>query len=516
MSAAKQADFGSVQQEGGYASQVIWADGHSYVLYQNPEQEKYQIIKTDKEETEYETLATAHRNGVYQLYRYIDGGRKIYGAEPLGLAKGEEPWQPVTFVQTGELLAFGSNEGGLLCSILREDGGAVTEYFLSLENPAEWQERQAYLLPEGHFPVAAAYEGETLWLALEDGSVYCKTEALQKQKTAFADTLLAEGLTGQIAPGGEGTWRFYQMRAEVLHLAVPVLLLAAVAVVLFYGSRKRNHLVFRMLCCTELLCCGVLLFTGLFLSDRMVHQRVLETGVEAGHVLETMKASQRADGTVSPEAYWTAMEERKGLLEDLMIAEPETGRVILAKTLPAGAKISTYYGAELEDLTAEVAAGNQTVMTRLRENGRQAYVVALRDWTAMTPNSVLLAVLSESGIQKGVEGQVSLLWNTIAALLALVTLAHLALFHIFGGRWRKLVEGISYVATEQMPYPDTPKGNDGLQRAWVPLERIGRNLSRLQYERERLYRTYYRFVPKDMETLLKKPGLSLLPFAANT
>lgn len=508
MAAAKQAAFGAVQQADGYASQVIRADGHSYVLYQNPEQEKYQIIKTDKKETEYETLATAHRNGVYQLYRYRDGGRQLYGAETLGLAQGEEPWQPVTFVQSGELLAFGSDKTGLLCSILQKDGETVTEYSLPLENPEKWQERQTYLLPEGHFPVAAAYEGESLWLALEDGSVYCGTDALQKQKTAFADTPLAEGMRGQIAPGGEGMWRFCQIRAEVLHLLVPVLLLAAVAVVLLYGSRKRNHMVFRILCCTELLCCGVLLFTGLFLADRMVQQRISESGAEAERLLETMKASQRADGTVSPTAYWTAMEEWKGLLEDLIIAEPETGRVLLAKTLPAGEEISAYYGAALDDVTEEAVAGNNTVMTHLQENGRQAYVVALRDWTTMTPNSVLLGVLSESGIRKGVEGQVSLLWHTIAALLALVTLVHLVLFRIFAGRWRKLVEGISYVATEQAPYPDTPKGNDGLQRAWVPLERIGRNLSRLQYEREKLYRSYYRFVPKDMETLLKKPELS--------
>lgn len=505
---AKQAAFGIVEQEGGYASQVIRAEGHSYVLYQNPEQKKFQIVKTDKKLTDYETVATAHQNGVYQLYRYTEGGRQFFGTEPLGLAKGEEPWQPVVFQQEGEVLAFGSNEKGLCCSVLGEDGRTITEYTLSLENPLEWKERQSYRLPEGHFALCGAYEGDALWIALEDGSVYRKMDILEETKETVGNTILADRLKSSVAEGGLGTWRFYWTRAVVLKLLVPVLLLSAVAVVLLYGSRKRNHLVFRLLCCTELLCCVALLFAGWFLSERLVQQRVLETGVEAGRVLEEIKASQRADGTVSPQVYWTAVEERKGLLEDLIILQPDSGEVLMAKTLPAGAAVDTYYGPEMEALAAEVAAGNQAVMTRLKQADHPSYVVALRDWTDMTPDSVLLAVLTESGIQKGIANQMASLKHLIAALLVLLSLAHIGLFFLFAGRWRKFVKGISYVATENMAYPETPRGNDGLQSAWVPLERIGHNLSRLYYETEKLYRSYYRFVPKDMETLLKKPELA--------
>lgn len=505
---AKEASFGIVTQEGGYDSQVIRTKEHDYVLYQNPGQEKFLITKTDKEFNGYETLGTAHKDGVYYLYRFLDGDGQFFGIEPLGAAKGEGEWVVPAFAAEGTFLAAGSNEKAIFCSILGEDGRTIIEYALPFAGTLEWQERQRFSLPEGHFAVCGAYEEDTLWFVREDGKVFSWGILLEEQKVSAEDTVLVGKLRGGVAPGAEGKWSLTGMKEAAANYVLPVLLIVAVAVALFYGSRKRNHLVYRMICCTEVLCLLALCYAGYAFANRLTRQEVLETGIEAGHVLEEMKLSQRADGTVEPEAYWAAMEKRAGLLEDLIILQPEDGEVLLAKTLPAGVDVADYFGLEAETLAAQVVNGNEAVMTKLPKGTGEVYAVALRDWTDMSPDSVLLAVLSESGIQNSIRNTVSSVWTLIGGLMALLTAAHIGLFIYFSNRWRKFQEGITFVATEKKAYPETPAYDDGLQHAWMPLESIGHNLNRLYYERELLYRRYYRFVPKGMENLLKKPELA--------
>lgn len=500
---AGRADFGMVKEESGSVCQVVRTKDNSYILYRNPEQKKFKAAKTRAAADGYETLDTAYRGGVYYLYSGEKSGRQFFGIGSLA----EEGWQPPLLEAEGEALAFCCNEREFLCSIQSADGSKITEYALSFGEQAEWTVKATFNLPEGHFAVCGAYEGEDFWFALEDGRAYRRTTVLEPVDAAVEDTILGTVLGAQVVEEGAGAWRTYWILETAKRLLFPVLAGCAAVFLLLYGARKRNHIVFRLLCCTEVLCCAAMLFAGWHLSERLTRQKVLEIGVEAGHVLGEMQAGQNADGTVPGSSYWAAMQERNALLEDLMILRPDDGSVLLAKTLPAGVKAAKYYGADIDTITTEVAEGNRAVMTRLKNTGSRPYVVAMRDWTSMQPDSVLLAVLSERGVEQAVRGQAMQVWLTTIGLLALLTLLHLALYAYFSGKWQKFVEGISFVATEKKAYPETPTVRDGLQNAWVPLDRIGHNLSELYYERDRFYRSYYRFVPKDMERLLNKPEI---------
>ena len=66
------------------------------------------------------------------------------------------------------------------------------------------------------------------------------------------------------------------------------------------------------------------------------------------------------------------------------------------------------------------------------------------------------------------------------------------------------MNAMEYVATEKSAYAEIPTGNDGLQMVWSSLDAIGKSMSRQSYEKEVLYKSYYRFVPKGMEALLEK------------
>lgn len=504
----KEVSFGAVSQEGGYASQVIRTDAHEYVLYQNPEQEKFSIAKTEKALQDYETVGTLHYNGVYMLYRYEEEGKQYFGIEPIGEAKGEEEWTPIVFQAEGSFFAAGSMDDILYCSILGEDGRTITEYMLPAETMAAWEERMYLNLPEGHFAVSGAYEGDTLWIAREDGVIYRRTEIAEQWSGGLEETPLAAALEQKIADGAAGTWRLRNFTEGMEQMLLPSIAVALLVLLVLYGWRKQNHIVYRVICCTGILSLGALLYAGFAITEKLVQREVLETGIEAGHVLEAMRNNQRADGTVDPDAYWAAMQQREGLLEDLLILKPETGKVLLAKELPAGVEINGYYGVEAQALALQAAAGNEALMMRLPKGDTEVYAVAMRDWRSMNPDSVLLAVLSADGIQRSISVTLDSVYKIIGGLMAVSFLIHVGLFALFGKRWKKFVDGISYVATEKKTYPEIPQGGDGLQNAWVPLDSIGNNLSKLYYERELLYRRYYRFVPKDMERLLKKPELA--------
>lgn len=503
---AGRADFGKAKEESGSVCQVVRTKNESYILYRNPEQKKFKAVRTCTAANGLETLDTSYRGGVYYLYRGEKGGRQFFGIDALAGAGGEE-WQPPLLETEGEALAFSSNEREFLCSVQNAGSTKITEYSLSLVQPEEWVVKASFDLPKDHFAVCGAYDGEEFWFALEDGRVYRRTTVLEPVDEAAEDTILAGAMGTEPVQDGMGAWKTYWILETAKILLIPVLAGCAALVFLIYGARKRNHIVFRLLCCTEALCCAAMVFACWYISEGLTRQKVLEIGIEAGHLLGEMQAGQNADGTVHGSAYRAAMEERKALLEELMILRPEDGSVVLAKTLPAGTKAAAYYGADIDEITGQVAEGRRTVMTRLKNTGSRPYVVAMRDWTEMQPDSVLLAVLSENGLERAVSGETGRVWQTLMGLLVLLTLLHLGLYVYFSRKWENFVKGISFVATEKKAYPETPAARDGLQNAWVPLDRIGHNLSELYYERDRFYRSYYRFVPKDMERLLNKPEI---------
>lgn len=503
---AGRADFGKAKEEGGSVCQVVRTKNESYILYRNPEQKKFKAVRTGTAANGLETLDTSYRGGVYYLYRGEKGGRQFFGIDALAGAGGEE-WQPPLLETEGEALAFSSNEREFLCSVQNAGSTKITEYSLSLVQPEEWVVKASFDLPKDHFAVCGAYDGEEFWFALEDGRVYRRTTVLEPVDEAAEDTILAGAMGTEPVQDGMGAWKTYWILETAKILLIPMLAGCAALVFLIYGARKRNHIVFRLLCCTEALCCAAMVFACWYISEGLTRQKVLEIGIEAGHLLGEMQAGQNADGTVHGSAYRAAMEERKALLEELMILRPEDGSVVLAKTLPAGTKAAAYYGADIDEITGQVAEGRRTVMTRLKNTGSRPYVVAMRDWTEMQPDSVLLAVLSENGLERAVSGETGRVWQTLMGLLVLLTLLHLGLYVYFSRKWENFVKGISFVATEKKAYPETPAARDGLQNAWVPLDRIGHNLSELYYERDRFYRSYYRFVPKDMERLLNKPEI---------
>lgn len=512
MQKAKQADVGILTEDGGYLSQVIRTLEHGYVLYQNPEQKKLQVAKVDNDEINSEPVGTVHQNGVYYFFRYGDGNKQYIGIEPLGTAQAEQEEReeetviPV-FETTGDFLAAGSGEKAIFCSVIEADGRTITEYAL-LHDTAEWKERQTFSIPEGHYVVCAAYEGNTLWLAREDGRVYSFNTVLKEMDHAAENTVLSSCMQNSIPEDAKAVWFVRNAIDAAGRMALPAIIVAAMLLVLIYGTSRGNHLVFQVLCCTEAVALAVLLYTGVSFLSRLSQEEVLERGVEAGYVLNEIREDQRADGTIESALFLSITEEKEGLLEDILILEADSGTVLQARNLPAGVDVEKYYGEDTGELITAVLNGRAAVMMELEYKDREIDAVAVTDWTDMDADSVLMAVLSEQGIQSSLSEDVGVLKRMLGGAIALVTIAYGVIFFFFSSRWKKFQEGLTYVATEKKPYPEMPQIPDGLQGVWAPLDSIGHSLQRLYYERNLLYRSYYRFVPKGMENLLRKPELA--------
>ena len=498
---ADKANPGKICEDKGFLSQVISCEGKDYVIYKGTEQSKFQVIKTEKDLYQYETVGTINWDRVYYLYSFTEDAKQMLGVMPVSLVE-EEVWEVPLLEMEGTFFAAGNSDKEILISILGNDGRKITEYALDPETRV-WRESVVFSLTEGHFAVCGTYEGETLVLAQEDGKVFARDEVVKELDVALEDSVLAKCFEKSILVGAEDNWQMSCAKEAAVTYLVPVLLVSAFLVLLFFGRRKENHMIFHLIFYSEIICMVGLLAAGFLFADKLAKQEVMETGVETGYILEEMKVLQRADGTVEPSVYWNIMKNCEGLLQDIIILEPGTGEVILAKTATSGSRVQEFYGEEILDIINQVADGNKTAMVQLTEKAGN-YVVASRDFTQITAKSLMLAVISEEGMESRLEPAVSTIWNVILMLMAAVTVLHMVIFLVFASRWRKFLEGMQYVASEKQAYADRPAGNDGLNGVWAPLDTIGHNIVKLRYEKDLLYRNYYRFVPKGMDQLLKK------------
>ena len=128
---AEKADFGVVQTEGEYISQVIQSEEGNFVLFQNALEEKFQIVNTDHDLKEYQTVGTVHQGRIYYLFGYLQNQKQTWGMKPIVLGK-EENWVIPVLEAEGEFLAAGGTKNEILLSILGTDQKTITEYVISL------------------------------------------------------------------------------------------------------------------------------------------------------------------------------------------------------------------------------------------------------------------------------------------------------------------------------------------------------------------------------------------------
>ena len=500
-SISDKANHGKICEDKGFLSQMVSCEGKDYVIYKDKDQNKFQVIKTEKDLYQYETVGTLNFDRVYYLYSFVEDTKQRLGLMPVSLGE-KEVWEVPFLEMEGTFFAAGSSDKEILISILGNDGRKITEYALDLETKV-WRENVVFSLTEGHFAVCGTYDGETLVLAQEDGKVFVRDAVVKEVDVAPEDSVLAKCFQKSIIAGAEDIWHLNCAKAAAANYWIQVLFVSAFLVLLFFGRRKENHMIFHLIVYSEIICMVGLLAAGLLFAAKLTRQEVMETGVETGYILEEMKILQRADGTIEPSAYWNVMNNCEGLIQDIILLEPGNGEVILSKTAICGSQIQEIYGEEILNIINLVADGSEIAMRQLEE-GAENYVVASRDFTQINAKTLLLAIISEEGIALRLEKAVATVWNIIVMLMAVITILHMVIFLVFTSRWNQFLERMQYIASEKQDYTDRPVGSDGLSSAWVPLDQIGQNITKLRYEKDLLYRNYYRFVPKGMDQLLKK------------
>lgn len=513
MNIANKADAGEIHEDGSFLSQIVKCNGKNYVIYKSADLGKYQVVNVDKSLHQYEAVGTSHLVRPYYVYGYVNDAKQCWGVEPVTL-ESEEIWSEETLEAEGTFLASGSTENEILVSILGNDGRTIKEYALSInDGNGEWRENVVFSLAEGYFAVCGAYEEEMLVVARDDGKVLQRDVVAKELDVIPQESILAKHFEKDILSGAESTWKMHCVKETTVKCLIPVLLISAFLALLFVG-RKQSHIIYHMIICSEIICMLGFLVVGYIFSQRLTKQEVMETGIETGYVLEKLKAGQRADGTVETSEYWKIVKRYEDLLEDIIIIDPVIYEVIQAKTMTQGMNVSNLLGEEATSLIQKVAEGNKTIMKRIGK-GSGNYVVASRDFTQMEPDSLLLAMISQEEMEKRIEKAVSVIWEVVFLLIVVITILHMLIFLFFTAKWKKFLEGMQYVAEEKQAYADRPATEDGLRSVWAPLDRIGHNMLKLRYERELMYRNYYRFVPKGMEQLLGKSEMADIEIGDN-
>ena len=504
---ANKADAGEVCEEGGFLSQVVWSNGKEYVVYKDADTNAFKIENVKKDLYQYECVGSVHLNRVYYVYGFENEAKQNWAVEPVN-KQADEVWQVPAIVAEGSFLAAGNTENEILISILGNDGRTVTEYALFLDGGVgEWREKVVFSLPEGHFAVCGAYVGESLVVAREDGKVYVRDAVVKEVTAEPLDSILVKCFDNHVMDGAKNILERKCVEESMLQSVIPVILISAFLVLFFVGRGKQGHMIYRLILSSEIICMIGLLIAGYTFTSRLTKQEIMETGIETGYVLERVKAGQRADGTMESSAYWKIAKQYEELIRDIVILNPDSYEVIQAKTLTQGMNVLDMLDQKLKSLIKETAEGTKTNMKQLeRLSGK--YVVASRDFTQMDAQSVVVAMISQESIAKRLETAISTVWNVMFLLMAVVTVLHMIIFLFFSVKWKKFLEALQYVAYEKQAYADRPMVEDGLHSAWAPLDRIGHNIVKLRYERDMMYKNYYRFVPKGVDTLLKKQEMA--------
>ncbi len=510
---ANKANMGEICEDGGFLSQIVKCDGKNHIIYKSTDAKKFQVADVEKNLNQYEAVGTLHLIRPYYVYGFVSEAKQCWGVEPVDL-ENEEIWSVDCIEAEGTFLAAGSAENEILISILGNDGRTITEYALAFnEGKGEWRENVVFSLTEDHYAVCGAYDKETLIVARDDGTVLQRDVVLKELDITPQESILANCFEKHIITGAESTWQMYCMKETAVRCLIPVLLISAFLTLLFVG-RKQKSMIYHLIICSEIICVLGLLTAGYIFSQRLIRQEVMETGIETGYVLEKMKAGQRADGTVETNKYWELVKQYENMLEDIVIADPADYEVIQARNLTQGMNVLEAADENLASLIQQTAESNKSVMKKL-DKAAGNYVVATRDFTQIEPESLLLAMISREGIEERIEPAVTVIWEVIVLLMVTITVLHMLIFLFFAAKWKKFLDGMTYVAHEKQAYADRPVTEDGLRSAWAPLDRIGHNMVKLRYERELMYKNYYRFVPKGMDQLLGKSEMADIEIGDN-
>ena len=245
--AAEEARFGMVQTEGEYISQIIQSDDRNFVLTKNVFEEKFQIVNTDKNLKEYQTVGTVHLDRVYQVFGFVQNQKKSWGIEPIALEK-EEKWITPIIEAEGEFLAVGSTENEILISILGADQNSVTEYAISFgESEPVWTVHSSFSLIDGVHIQYADYDGNKLLFLQSDGKTFCK-DVIVEQLEMAEGTVLASYFDKGILDGAKQTWIGCSVVYSVKDCIVPALIVTMIFVLFLYGSSRKEQIVYRMLC----------------------------------------------------------------------------------------------------------------------------------------------------------------------------------------------------------------------------------------------------------------------------
>ncbi|MBR4983755.1 MAG: hypothetical protein IKY94_14515 [Lachnospiraceae bacterium] len=508
----KNTKAGKICEEEGFLSQIVQSNGKEYILYKSTEQKKTFVKNTEKDLYQHETVGTVHLDRVYYVYQFINDGKNVFGIEPVEQGK-DEVWDVEVIEAEGTFFAAGNSDREIFISILGRDGKTITEYVLDVKMK-KWRDGVVFSLPQGHFAVCGEYDEEKLFLAQDDGIVYLRDGVVKEIEISAKDSILVKGIHKSMIPGSEMDWFISCARDAVVQYFMPVLLVTALIVLLVMVRRKEKQMIYQLISYSEIVCMIGLLAAGVFFSNRFIKKEVLEIGIETGYILEEMKVRQRADGTMEASVYWGQMKDCENLLYDVVILEPKSAEVLMSKTVAPGMDVFDYYPSDVQEVIHQVAQGNETIMKQLGKGGRN-YVVASRDFTQIDAKSVLLAFISEARIREKIETPVSVIWNVMWMLMIAITMLHMIIFLVFNSKWQKFLKGMLLVASEKQTYADRPSTQDGLHGAWAPLDQIGHNMVKLRYERDLIYRGYYRFVPKGMELLLGKSEVADIEIGDN-
>ncbi|MCR5503816.1 MAG: hypothetical protein K6F53_12495 [Lachnospiraceae bacterium] len=227
-------------------------------------------------------------------------------------------------------------------------------------------------------------------------------------------------------------------------------------------------------------------------------------GYEAGDPYYETDDYRIAQGRLS------AFVRRAGISDvfyDVLLVSVPDGKVIMSAGGRNRQQVGEIYGNAAGDLWKTVREGESTADGTLLIGG-QEYGATLLSESGARSSAMLFGVYNRAGITADVwQGRVT----SLGKFLLIYVIGSLLLFFVIylqAADLRRFEKALSKVATDgSVQKAENVTGRD-LDSMWNSLMEIQKKIEKINYSRYRIYEAYYRFAPKNIETILGKDSIT--------
>jgi len=195
------------------------------------------------------------------------------------------------------------------------------------------------------------------------------------------------------------------------------------------------------------------------------------------------------------------------LFRDCMLVDLSSGQSLVSAGGMNRQNVSEVYGQELGEALEEINNGNSYSLAEFMINGEDFFCLGLNE-EPMGQNIALFGIAIDSDTSISLWGDRRTTVSNYVMIFIMGSLLCLFIIYIQSEDMRLFEKEIAKVAGLDTNVERPILMGRDMVSIWNSLTEIAKQIDRMNYAKYRIYEAYYRFAPKNIETILKKTSIT--------